>query len=174
MDRLREAWKLYRSVAKDKLELYEVSDEKKTDVSVCDLRELLVFPPIYFAVVEESLMFNAKRLFRCVVLTEEVELGWINRSTPVIPLFEQRSLLVCLPFWVYLDERFIYDYTIKRGKLDENLVASIVKYVESTSIPNDVRGDYMRYVMKLLAPYNTTSVLAFIDEIENCSLDHNC
>jgi hypothetical protein len=167
VDRLKEAWKLYRSVAKDKLELHEVSDEKKTDVSVCDLRELIVFPPIYFAVVEESLRFDAKKLFRCVVLTEEVELGWINKSTPVIPLYSQRSLLVCLPFWVYLDERFLCDYTVKRGKLDENVVVSIVNYANSVSIPSDIRGDYMRHVMGLLAPYNTTSMLAFIDEMEN-------
>jgi hypothetical protein len=167
VDRLSEAWKLYRSVTKNKLGLYEVPDEKKTDACIHELRELLCFPPIYFTIAD---MFVARdrKLFKCIVFTEEVELGWINKSTPVIPLYEQRSLLVCLPFWVYLDGQFLYDYTVKRCKLGEDLVTSIVKYAETTSIPDDVRGDYIKYVMRLLAPYNTASMFAFVDEIENC------
>jgi hypothetical protein len=167
VDRLIEAWKLYKSIAKDELELYEVPFEKRSSVSVGDLRELMVFPPIYFAITEEVLAVDHKKLFKCVVLTEEVQLGWINRQTPLVPLYDQKALLVCLPFWVYLDEQFLFDYTVIRCGLGESFIEWIESYAKSAPIPDDVRGKYIRHVMKLLAPFNTNYLLAFIDEIEN-------
>ncbi|MCI4407672.1 MAG: hypothetical protein JHC26_01180 [Thermofilum sp.] len=168
MDRLSKAWELYRSLVKDELELHEAPSDKKTHASVGELRELLVYPPIYFVITEESLVVDKKKLFKCVVFTEEIVLGWINRQTPVIPLYEQKSLLVCLPFWVYLDEQFLFDYTVTRCGLGKDLIEWIESYAKSAHIPNDIRGEYIRYVMKLLAPYNTNYLLAFIDEVENC------
>jgi hypothetical protein len=172
IDRLSKTWELYRSIAKSELELCKVPDEKKTCASVNDLRELLVFPPIYFAVTEQALTVGDRKLFKCIVLTEEIILGWIDIRTPIVPLYDQKVLLVCLPFWIYLDEQFLYDYTVERCKLGDNVVASIQDYANSTSIPNDVRGDYMKHIMGLLAPYNTSFIFDFIDEIENYEFDY--
>jgi hypothetical protein len=168
MDRLCKAWELYKSLVKDELELCEVPSDKKTYAVVRELRELLVYPPIYFGIIEESSVVDKKKLFKCVVFTEEVTLGWVNRQTPVIPLYEQKALLVCLPFWVYLDEQFLFDYTVTRCGLGKDLIEWIESYAKRTPIPNDIRGEYIRFVMKLLAPYNTNYLLAFIDDVENC------
>jgi len=162
-DRIKKQWKLYKSLREKELIVSPVS--QKISPKVTDLRELCTFPPIYFALAEE-ISFYQEKLFKAIVLTEEIILGWLNPKTPILKLHNFKTLLVALPFWVYLDEKFLLTYTFKRGTINEDDIHRLEDYAKRVQIPYDIRGEYIRFLMQLLAPYNTESILTYLEKLE--------
>jgi hypothetical protein len=162
-DRLQREWELYKSLRGKELKIFSVS--AKIPPKLNELRELCTLPPIYFALTEE-LPLDQVKLYKALVLTEEIGLGWLNPETPIIKLPHLKTLLVALPFWVYLDEKFLLTYTFKRGTLNEDDIHRLEDYAERARIPQDIRGEYIRFLMKLLSPYNTESILTYLEKLE--------
>jgi hypothetical protein len=162
-DRIKKQWELYKSLRGKELTLSPVSQNIPPKVN--DLRELCTFPPIYFALAEE-ISFYQEKLFKAIVLTEEIILGWLNPKTPILKLHNFKTLLVALPFWIYLDEKFLLTYTFKRGTINEDDIHRLEDYAERARIPQDIRGEYIRFLMELLAPYNTESILTYLEKLE--------
>jgi hypothetical protein len=162
-DRLQREWELYKSLRGEDLKIFSVST--KIPPKLNELRELCTIPPIYFAIAEE-LPFDQVKLYKALVLTEEIGLGWVNPETPFIKLPHLRTLLVALPFWVYLDENFLLNHTNKLGVLNEDDIHRLEDYAERVQIPQDIRGKYIRFLMELLAPYNTESILTCLEKLE--------
>lgn len=134
-------------------------------VATGDLRRLGVFPPIYTLVVDELSFYNEK-LFKCVILTEEVPLGWLGDKTPIIKLERFKTLLVVLPFWAYFLEDFLYQFSEKLGSVSQENLSKAVEYAERKIIPETVQGEYIKTIMKRLSPFNTYSLLQFLDQLE--------
>ncbi|MFZ8830790.1 MAG: hypothetical protein ACO2OY_01295, partial [Thermodesulfobacteriaceae bacterium] len=124
-DRIKKQWELYKSLRGKELIVSPVS--QKIPPKVNDLRELCTFPPIYFALAEE-ISFYQEKIFKAIVLTEEIILGWLNFKTPILKLHSFKTLLVALPFWVYLDEKFLLTYTFKRGTINEDDIYRLEDY----------------------------------------------
>jgi len=162
-DRLQREWELYKSLRGEDLKIFSVST--KIPPKLNELRELCTIPPIYFAIAEE-LPFDQVKLYKALVLTEEIGLGWLNPETPIIKLPHLKTLLVVLPFWVYLDENFLLNYTKKLGVLNEDDIHRLEDYAKRVQIPCDIRGEYIRFLMQLLAPYNTESILTYLEKLE--------
>jgi hypothetical protein len=162
-DRLQREWELYKSLRGKDLKIFSLST--KIPPKLNELRELCTIPPIYFAIAEE-LPLDQVKLYKALVLTEEIGLGWLNPETPIIKLPRIKTLLVTLPFWVYLDENFLLDHTNKLGVLSSDDIHRLEDYAERTKIPRDIRGEYIRSVMELLAPYNTSSILTYLEKLE--------
>jgi hypothetical protein len=162
-NRLRREWELYKSLRGEDLKIFSVST--KIPPKLNELRELCTIPPIYFVIAEE-LPFHQIKLYKALVLTEEIGLGWLNPETPIIKLPHLKTLLVALPFWVYLDEKFLLNHTNKLGVLNEDDIHRLEGYAERVQIPQDIRGKYIRFLMKLLAPYNTESILTYLEKLE--------
>jgi hypothetical protein len=162
-DRIKKQWELYKSLRGKELIVSPVS--QKIPPKVNDLRELCTFPSIYFALAEE-ISFYQEKLFKAIVFTEEIILGWLNPETPILKLHNFKTLLVALPFWIYLDEKFLLTYTFKRGTINEDDIHRLEDYAERARIPQDIRGEYIRFLMELLAPYNTESILTYLEKLE--------
>jgi hypothetical protein len=162
-DRLQREWELYKSLRGKDLKIFSLST--KIPPKLNELRELCTIPPIYFAIAEE-LPLDQVKLYKALVLTEEIGLGWLNPETPIIKLPHLKTLLVALPFWVYLDEKFLLNHTKKLGVLSSDDIHRLEDYAERTKIPRDIRGEYIRSVMELLAPYNTRSILTYLEKLE--------
>jgi len=77
-----------------------ILSEEKVPPKVGDVRELLCFPPIYLALVERK-----GNVFKAIPLTEEIVLGWLGKSTPVLKI--GNTLLVALPFSILQREYFL-------------------------------------------------------------------
>jgi hypothetical protein len=162
-DRLQREWELYKSLRGKDLKIFSVST--KIPPKLNELRELCTIPPIYFAIAEE-LPLDQVKLYKALVLTEEIGLGWLNPETPIIKLPHLKTLLVALPFWVYLDENFLLNHTKKLGVLNEDDIHLLEDYAKRVQIPYDIRGEYIRFLMQLLAPYNTESILTYLEKLE--------
>jgi hypothetical protein len=162
-DRIKKQWELYQFLRGKELVIFPVS--QKIPPKVNELRELCTFPSIYFVLAEE-ISFYQERLFKAIVLTEEITLGWLDSQTPVIRLPHLRTIIIALPFWVYLDENFLLNHTNKLGVLNDNDIRRLVDYAECVKIPQDIRREYIRFLMKLLAPYNTESILTYLEKFE--------
>jgi hypothetical protein len=168
MDRMKKSFELFNLMIKKGFELYPVSE--KSFPKVNEIRELSASVPFYFVLFEEISFCDRSKIFKTVVLTEEILLGYLNKKPPIIVLPEYRTVLVALPFWIYLNEQFLTDCTYRRGILKNGESEKLVRYVEETKIPSeteDVRGKFINAVMKLFAPYNTVSILSSLDTIES-------
>jgi hypothetical protein len=162
-DHVKKQWELYKSLRGEDLKIFPVST--KIPPKLNELRELCTVPPVYFALIEE--LPNEKvKLFKAIVLTEEIALGWLGPQTPVIKMPYLKTIIVALPFWVYLDEKFLLSYTNKLGVINDEDIHHLEDYAKRTKIPQDIRGEYIRSVMELLAPYNTGSILSYLEKFE--------
>ncbi|MEZ0344295.1 MAG: hypothetical protein ABWJ99_05795 [Caldimicrobium sp.] len=136
---------------------------EKKPVNLQELRELNLFPPIYIATVEEVPLYN-ERLFKCLVLTEEIELAYFFNN-PLLRLEGFRKILVVLPIWIYLTEDFIYNYSyyICSGNFQKYL-----EYAERAIFPPEgtPQCEYLNLIMKRLAPYNTKALLDVFESLE--------
>lgn len=163
-DLLKKEFMDYMSLLPKEEELMPVKNPKPLNIR--DLRRLWLFPPIYLIIIDEMSFYNEK-LFKCVVLTEEVPLGWLGPDTKLIKLEKRRTLLVMLPFWVYFMEDFLYKYSEKIGEMDKEELSKAIEYAETRKIPpQTLQGEYIREVMKRLSSFNTYSILHFLDQLE--------
>jgi len=87
-------------------------------------------------------------------------------------LLLKRILLACLPFWVYLTDDFLQEYSIYFTDLSKELVDSLVKWVERVELPSeeDVRGRYIVDMMELTSWWNLNSVMEVVD---GCEVEDN-
>ncbi|MFZ8830775.1 MAG: hypothetical protein ACO2OY_01220, partial [Thermodesulfobacteriaceae bacterium] len=63
-------------------------------------------------------------------------------------------------------EKFLLTYTFKRGTLNEDDIHLLEDYAKRAQIPYDIRGEYIRFLMQLLAPYNTESIFTYLEKLE--------
>jgi len=160
-DFIKEEFELYKELLQSKEILVEVENPKPPKVR--DIRELQVFPPIYLVLLDELSYYNEK-LFKAAVFTEEIELGWLGH-TPILKLDSIKTVLIQLPFLVYLEESFLFRFSKKWGwihKIDLKLIEEYAK----RPIPKTLQGEYIHLVMKRLMPYNTASLLDYLEKIE--------
>ena len=163
-DVIKQTYKLFKELTKKGLELYQTS--QKNFPKVRELREINTNYPIYVVLIQEIPVDCQNKIYKSLILTEDVLLGFLNQKTPIIKLPNLRTILVALPFWVYLDENFLLNHTNKLGVLNEDDIHRLENYAEQAKIPQDIRGKYIRFLMKLLAPYNKEAILSYLEKIE--------
>jgi hypothetical protein len=171
MDKVKAAWELFNSLVSQGFELYKVVDASKSFPKLNEIREISANIPLYVALVEETSFDCQNKLFKSIILTEEILLGYLNQNTPLIKLPRYKTLLVALPVWIYLNENFLIEYSYKRGALKNTEIEKLVKYANATSIPENIKGQFINTIIKLLAPYNTQSIFDVIDTLD--SLERN-
>ena len=165
---IEKSFKLYRSILKG-AKIVPVKNPIYPQIG--DLRKINTIPSIYLALAEE-LPFYQEKLYKALVLTEEIQLGWLSQETPVLKLPRHRVILVALPFWIYLTEDFLQNFTQKVGKLSVDSMTKLLHYAEYTDL-NDfetlkpIQVKYIKLVMQYLAPYNTKSLLTFLEKLES-------
>jgi hypothetical protein len=161
-DRIKKAFELFDAIAKN-FELYPISE--KSFPKLNEIRELSANYPIFFALVEETIL-GEQKLFKTIILTEEILLGYLSKEIPIIKIPRYRTILISLPVWVYLSENFLTNYTYRRGILRNGAIEKLVRYAETTPIPQGIKGKFINSIMELLAPYNTFSILETFEMIE--------
>ncbi|QER42715.1 hypothetical protein F1847_08155 [Thermodesulfobacterium sp. TA1] len=162
-DQIKKDFELYRTISSEEIELLPVKNPQP--VKVGDLRVIQAMPPVYFVIVEE-MSFYQEKLYKAVVLTEEISLGWLSKETPLLRIPESKTLLVALPFWIYLEDLFVSKFLKKIGTLKMEDIEKLLSYAEKTNIPKTLQGEYIRLVMQRLAPFNTASLLNYLEKLE--------
>jgi hypothetical protein len=118
-----------------------ILSEKKVPPKVGDVRELLCFPPIYLALVEKK-----GNVFKAIPLTEEIVLGWLGRSTPVLKV--KNVLLVALPFSIFKRECFLYNFSRKIGEIEEKEIFELIHYARKRDLPETIQKEYIELVKR--------------------------
>ena len=165
MDKIKKAFELFKEISK-KFELYLVEVSLRSYPEINEIRELSSNVPIYFSLVEETTIDGQNKIFKAIIFTEEIILGYLNKKTPIIKLPKYRTVLITLPAWVYLSEQFLSEYTYRRGKLGAGEREKFIEYANVAKIPNDDRGRFINLIMRLLSPYNTNTILESLSRIE--------
>ena len=109
----------YKAFLKRKERL--ILSKEKAPPNVGDIRELLCFPPIYLALVEKKNSY-----FKAIPLTEEIVLGWLGRSTPVLKV--KNVVLVALPFSILQRGYFLYNFSRKIGEIEQKEIFELIHY----------------------------------------------
>jgi hypothetical protein len=167
-DRIKKAWELFNSMIK-KFELYPVESTLRSYPKINEVRELVSNLPLYFVLVEQFSFDDQNKIFKCLILSEEIILGYLNQKTPIVRLSKYRTVLIVLPIWCYFNEQFLSNYTKRIGKIKKEESEKLMKYAEETRIPSDVRGKFINSIMKLLSSYNTEAILESLNKIEETS-----
>jgi hypothetical protein len=118
-----------------------ISCEEKVPPKVGDVRELLCFPPIYLALVEKK-----GNVFKAIPLTEEIVLGWLGKSTPVLKI--GNTLLVALPFSILQREYFLYNFSRKIGEIEEKEIFELIHYARKRDLPETIQKEYIELVKR--------------------------
>lgn len=137
--------------------------EVKKPVGLNELRELLLFPPIYVGIVEEY-EFYQEKLFKCLIFTEEVDLGYFSKN-PLLRIDQKRKLLVGLPLWIYLSEDFLFEHSEFIGKFN---FKKCLEFAESALLPpkGTPQREYLDLITERLADFNTKSLLTALYHLE--------
>jgi hypothetical protein len=163
---LEAVYRLFKEKVKD-FQLIPIEEERRIEVKPYQLRVISCNVPDYWLI---TLGVECKApglsLYRVLVLTEDVCLARFVNDVPMMLL--KRILLACLPFWVYLTDEFLREYSIYFTDLSEELVDSLVKWVERVELPGveDVRGRYIVDMMELTSWWNLNSVMEVMDVCE--------
>lgn len=120
---------------------------------------------IYLLLIEE--IFNG--FFKCIVFTEDIELGTLKETTPFLILEEQKTILAELPLWIYGSRSLLSKYSdfVTETTLNCIPIEELISYAETTPIPETPQGKYIRNVAATLAPINTCSLFEYLEELEN-------
>jgi len=127
-----------------------------------DLRRIELFPPIYVLLVD-SFPFFEEKVFPCLVLTEEIELAYLGRITPLLLIHSLKIILAQLPIYVYLTEQFLYTYTTKIAKFRD--FQRLLEYKEEP-LPNSTQSKYISLVVKRLTPFDVRELLNSFENID--------
>jgi hypothetical protein len=101
-------------------------------------------PCIYVIPAEEDIQIS-KKLFKCLILTEEIILGWLGKETPIIESKKYGILLVPLPFFVVFNEDFLFSYTEKMGSLErEEDLEKLTDYVKRCERGEKIFGEIQK------------------------------
>jgi hypothetical protein len=163
---LEAVYKLFKEKVKD-FQLISVEEEKQVEVKPYQLRILSCSVPDYW-VITLGVEYRAPglSLYKVLVLTEDVCLAKFTDDVPVLLL--RRILLACLPFWVYLTDDFLQEYSIYFTDLSKELVDSLVRWVEKVELPGveGVHGRYIVDMMELISWWNVSSIMDVVDTCE--------
>lgn len=119
-----------------------------------ELRVLNCFPYLYLLPVQKT-----EKIFKVLVFTEDVLLGYLGKGTPILGVPSQKLLLVGLPLWIYLLENFLEKYSYPIAVVPETDLESYLQFAETTPIPNTYQGTYIKKIAQILAPFNTLTLL---------------
>lgn len=148
---------------KKKLRLNKCLVPKPPEIG--DLRRLEAWPPIYLLLVEEFPLHEEK-LFKCLVFTEDIELGTLKGDTPFLLLEKEKIILVGLPLWIYSMDALLQDYSTWIGSFTLEKIKEFIHYAEKTPIPETPQGEYIKAVAKFLSPINTSSLFEYLESLE--------
>jgi len=165
-DAKKKAFKTFKELTKN-FSIFEVNEKDRTYSQVGDIRLFSASYPFYFAVLDITLFYQ-DLVFICAVLSEDLELGILDENTPIIAISDFKTVIVALPFWIYLMEDFLYKYSKRIYNINQNDLERIRNYVETIQITKfkGYSKKYIREVMKIFAPYNTLSIFRIIEELE--------
>jgi hypothetical protein len=161
-------YKLFKENVKD-FQLIPVEKEKQVDVKPYQLRVISCNVPDYWLVtLDVEYEVNGFKLYRVLVLTEDVCLAKFKDEVPILLIGKTRVVLACLPFWVYLTDEFLKEYSIYFMDMSEELVDSMIKWVERVELldMDDVRGRYIVDMMELTSWWNMNSIMSVVDACE--------
>jgi hypothetical protein len=127
----------YKALLKRKEKL--ILSKEKAPPKVGDVRELLCFPPIYLALVEKKNSY-----FKAIPLTEEIVLGWLGRSTPVLKV--KNVVLVALPFSILQRGYFLYNFSRKIGEIEQKEIFELIHYARKRDLPETIQKEYIELV----------------------------
>ncbi len=165
MSRLKEDLKRFEKMLKESIGPFEASKKELPEIG--EIRRFLIHPPLYFLISEETFRAKTQKIYEAIVLSEEVTLAVLSEKTPVFVFKNVPLVLVCLSFWIYLTEDFLFKYTEVIGKTDKESIEKCKAYAEKEQIPYELpEGEYIRLEMKRLSIYNTGNILAFIEALE--------
>jgi len=161
---LRDILKDVRVLMKD-FKIFEVS--KKTSPEPYQLRRLSATYPLYFVLLEKT-QFYQEFIYMCMPFSEDIELSFINKDTPMLQIPRQRTLIAGLPFWVYLTEEFLEKYTELIGTLPQGNIEKFKEFAENTPLEKitGTTKEYLEDLMRLLAPFNTASLFTALEDLE--------
>lgn len=146
------------------------SFEKKSKPRVGEIRIFGIFPPIYFLIAEKSFAFgNGKReknIYKVLPLSEELILSHLTDNTPIFVFKDLILCLAVLPFWIYLTEEILFEYSKKIAETDFESIEKCIKYAENTEIPQNYQGKFIRSEMERLSQFNTSSIFDFVSTLE--------
>jgi hypothetical protein len=164
--KLEFVYRLFKENIKD-FQLIPVERERQVEVKSYQLRLISCNVPHHWLItlgVEYSV--SGLELYRVLVLTEDVVLARFREDVPI--LLVKRNMLACLPFWVYLTDEFLREYSIYFTDVSEELVDCLVKWVDKVELPSvdDVKGKYVVDMMELTSWWNMNSIMDVVDVCE--------
>lgn len=136
----------------------------QTSIQKGNLVSLKNFNDLYLLIVDEI----RPGFFKCSVFSEDVEKGTLSPNTPFLIVEKEKTILVCLPIWVYASETILKQiaFSIQSTKLSETVLKEFFDYCHSTPIPETPQGKYIKTIAKSLANINTASILEFLQSVE--------
>jgi len=164
---LEAVYRLFKEKVKD-FHLISVEEEKQVQVKPFQLRILSCnFPDFWVITLGIEYSVSGLNLYKVLVLSEDVCLAHFDESVPFLRVAGVNTM-ACLPFWVYLTDDFLKEYSIYCTDVREELVDSLVKWVEKVELPSaeDVRGKYVMDMMELTSWWNLDSVMDVVDSCE--------
>ncbi len=153
LERFKKLLKEYREEV-----LYEA--ERKSFPKRGEIRKLCVIPPLYFLISKEVAKGPSQKIYEAIVLSEEVALGSLGANTPIFVFKNVPLMLVSLPFWIYLTDEFLLDYSEVIAEVDETSIEKATIYAKNTPIPEGLpEGAYIRLEMERVKAYATKAEL---------------
>jgi hypothetical protein len=162
---LEAEYRLFKERVRD-FQLVPVENGHRVEVKPHQLRLVSCSIPCFWVIVLDARCSSSEvSLYRVLVLTEDVRLAQFKDDVPV--LLMRNVLLACLPFWIYLTDEFLREYSVYFTDLSEELVNSLVRWVERVELPDvcDVRGRYIMDVMELASWWNVSSMMDVVDVV---------
>ena len=121
---------------------------------------------LYFGQAKARPYIFQKTLYKVIPLSEEIALSHLNQHTPFF-IFEKHNLCLCaLPFWLYLTEELLFEYSKKIATTDKESIKKCIQYAEDTPIPENYQGKFIKKEMERLSEYNTFSLIDFVEAAE--------
>ncbi len=164
---LEAVYRLFKEKVKD-FHLISVEEEKQIQVKPFQLRILSCnVPDLWFVTLDVEYSVSGLNLYKVLVLSEDVCLAHFDESVPFLKVAGVNTI-ACLPFWVYLTDDFLREYSIYFTDLSEEIVNSLVKWVENVELPSveDIMGKYIMDMMELTSWWNLDSVMDVVDACE--------
>lgn len=155
--------KQIKKVLKD-FKIQPINSNIKTS-ELYQLRILHASYPLFLLTVEQPI----DNCFIALILTMDIELGFITYYTPLIQLPNLKTLLVVLPLWIYIDKKILdknSNFICNIFQNHSNYFYNYAKDINLNTISN-ISKIYINLIANQLADINTISLLTYIDELEN-------
>ncbi|MCI4409740.1 MAG: hypothetical protein JHC26_11665 [Thermofilum sp.] len=116
-------------------------------------------PRYWFIVMEDD--SGVSGLYRVLVFTEDVGLANFKSDGAPVLRIDRKYELVCLPFWIYLTEEFLREYTAHIIDVTKSEAERMLLWVmwNGCRKEDSVRWRYVRDVMDLMSDWSFSSLL---------------